>query len=73
MAIVGFQDELVNLDVNEVCFAVQDVPNTRGKLRKSQSVNEWCKCEKSDVMHTNVEYLSCGEVVKLRDTFNYRI
>ena len=44
MAIVGFQDELVSLDVNEVCVEEeQDIPNTREKLSKSQSVTEWCR------------------------------
>ena len=69
MAIVGFQDEQVSLDVNEVCFAVQDIPNTHEKLMKSQSVTELCRCGKSDVMHANVECLSCGEVVKLREGY----
>ena len=35
------------------------------KSRKSQSVSEWCRCGKWDVMHTNVESLSCGEVESL--------
>ena len=48
MALVGFQYELVSLHVNEVCFEEeQDIPNTREKSRKSQSVAEWCRCVKS--------------------------
>ena len=44
MALVGFQYELVSLDVNEVCFEEeQDISNTREKSRKSQSVAEWCR------------------------------
>ena len=58
-----FQYEPVSLDVNEVCFEEeQDIPNTREKSRKSQSVTKWCRCGKWDVMQTNVEYLSWGEV-----------
>ena len=63
MALVGFQYEPVSLDVNEVCFEEeQDILNTHEKSRKSHSVTEWCRCGKWDVMHTNVEYLSCGKV-----------
>ena len=40
MALVGFYYEPVSLDVNEVCFEEQDIPNTREKPRKSQSVTE---------------------------------
>ena len=43
MALVGFQYEPVSLDVNEVC------------LRKSQTVTEWCRCGKWDVMYTNTQ------------------
>ena len=47
MVLVGFQYEPVSLDVNEVYFEVeQDIPNTREKSRKIQSVTEWCKCGK---------------------------
>ena len=47
MALVGFHCKLVSLDVNKICFEeVQDVPNTREKSRKSQSVTEWCRCGK---------------------------
>ena len=67
MALVGFQHEPVTLDVNEVCFEEeQDIPNTRKKTRKSQSVTEWCRCGKWGVMYTNVEYLRCGKVEALR-------
>ena len=66
MALVGFQYELLSLDVNEVCFeGEQDIPDTCKKLRKSKNVTEWCRCGKWGVMHTNVEYLSCGEVEAL--------
>ena len=42
MAFIGFQYETVSLDVNKVCFEEeQDIPNTREKSRKSQSVTEW--------------------------------
>ena len=55
MALVGFQYEPVNLDLNEICFEeVQNILNTREKSRKSQSVNEWCRCGKWGIMHTNV-------------------
>ena len=41
MALVGFQYEPVNLDLNEICFEeVQNILNTREKSRKSQSVTE---------------------------------
>ena len=47
MALVGFQYELLSLDVNEVCFeGEQDIPDTCKKPRKSQNVTEWCRCEK---------------------------
>ena len=47
MALVGFQNEPINLDVNEVCFEEeQDIPNTSEKSRKSQRVTEWCRCGK---------------------------
>ena len=37
MALVAFQYEPVNLDLNEICFEeVQNIPNTREKLRKGQ-------------------------------------
>ena len=66
MALVGFQYKSVSFDVNKVCFEEeQDIPNTREKSRKSQSVTAWCRYGKWDVMHTNVEYLSCGEVEAL--------
>ena len=45
MALVGFQYEPLSLDVNKVCFE-EDIPNTREKSRKRQSVNEWCRCGK---------------------------
>ena len=63
MALVGFWYEPVSLDVNKVCFdEEQDIPNTRKKSRKSQSVSEWCRCGECGVMDTNVECLSCGKV-----------
>ena len=59
--------ELVNLDVNKVCFEEeQDIPKRREKSKKIQNVTEWCICWKwDDVMHTNVEYLSCDEIEAL--------
>ena len=73
MALLGVQYEPVSLDVNEACFEEeQDIPNTGEKSRKSQSVTEWCRRGKLDVMHKNVEYLSCGEVEVL-GYFYYRI
>ena len=66
MALVGFQHEPVSLDVNEVCFEEeQDIPNTREKSRKILSVKGWCRCGRWHVMHTNVEYLTYGEVEAL--------
>ena len=63
MALVGFQYETISLHVNKVCIEEQqDIPNTSEKSRKSQSVTESCRCGKLDVMHTNVEYLSCDKV-----------
>ena len=42
MALVGFQNEPVSLDVNKVGFEEeQNIPNTREKPRKSESVPEW--------------------------------
>ena len=59
MALVKFQYEPVSLGVNEVCFdKEQDIPNTRKKSRKSQTVTESCRCGKCGVMDTTVEYLS---------------
>ena len=47
MALAGFWYEPLSLDVNEVCFEEErDIPNTREKSRKSQSVTEWCRCGK---------------------------
>ena len=47
MALVGFLYESESLDVNDVCFEEeQDIPNTRKKSRKSQSVAEWRRCRK---------------------------
>ena len=47
MALVGLQYEPVSLNIKEVCFEEeQDIPNIREKPRKSQSVTEWCRCEK---------------------------
>ena len=58
--------EPVSSDVNEVCFEEeQDIPNACKKFKKIQSVTECYRCWKWDVMHTNVEYLSCGEVEAL--------
>ena len=63
MALVGFQYEPISLDINEVRFEEeQNTHTTCEKSRKSQSVTEWCRCMKWDVMLTNVEYLSWGEV-----------
>ena len=47
MTFTGFWYEPVRLDVNEVClYDEQDIFNTPEKLRKSQSITEWCRCEK---------------------------
>ena len=63
MALVGFQYKPVSLDVNEVCFdEEQDIPNTREKLRKSQSVTNWCRCGKHGEMDAYDECLSSCEV-----------
>ena len=44
MALVGFHYELVSLDVNEICFEEEyDIPYTREKWRKIQSVTELCR------------------------------
>ena len=61
-----FKNEPVSLDVNKVCFEEeQDIPITREKSRKSQSITELCRCWQWGTMYTNVEYLSCGEVEAL--------
>ena len=66
MALVGVQYEPVNLDGNEAWFEEgQDISKTREKSRKTQSVAEWCRCGKWDVMHSNFEDLSCGELEAL--------
>ena len=45
MALVGFQYEPVSLDVNEVYFVEeQDIPSTREKLGKIQSVWDTFNC-----------------------------
>ena len=63
MALAGFQYEPVSLDVHEVCFEEeQDLRNTGEKSRKSQSIVECCRCGKWGVMHTNAEFLICGEL-----------
>ena len=36
MALVGFQYEQGSLDVNEVCFEEQNIPNTLEKSRKGR-------------------------------------
>ena len=73
LVLVGFQHKPVSLDVNKVCFDEEhDIPNTREKSSKSQSVTEWYKCRKFGVKDTNVECLSCGEIRAL-DTSNYQI
>ena len=49
----------MSLDVNKVCFdEEQDIPNSREKSRKSQSVTDWCRCGKCGVLETTVECLS---------------
>ena len=77
MALLGFQYEPVSFDVNEVYFVEgQDIPNMGEKSRKSQSVIEWCRFGNWDIMHTNLDYLSCcSEVKTLRFdlSFYYRI
>ena len=56
----------MSLDVNKVCFDKEhDIPNTREKSRRSQSVNEWYRCGKCEVMDTDFECLSFGEVEAL--------
>ena len=52
MALVAFQYEHASLDVNEVGFEEQAIPNIGEKSRKSQSVTDWCRCGKWDVMQT---------------------
>ena len=43
MHLVGFQHELVSLDVNKVCFDEKlDIPDTDEKSRKSQGATELC-------------------------------
>ena len=60
VVILGFQYEPISLDVKEVCFQQErDIPSTHEKSRKNQSVTKWCRC----IMHTDVEYLSCGEAL----------
>ena len=52
MVLIRFQYKPVSLDRNKVCFEEgQDIPNTREKSRKNQSVTEWCRCGKLGVMH----------------------
>ena len=47
MVLVGFQNEPVSLDINKFCFEEgMDIPNTREKSRKNQSVTECCRCGK---------------------------
>ena len=63
MDLLGFQYEPVSLDVSKVCFEEeQNIPKTREKSRKSWSVTECCRCEKWDLMPTNVGYFSWDEV-----------
>ena len=66
MALVVFQYEPVNLDVTKSYFEVeQDIPNTREKSRKVQAILNGVDVRKCGIMHTNLEYLSCGEVEAL--------
>ena len=56
----------VRLDINEVCFKEgQDISNTHEKSRESHGFTERCRFGRRGVMHTNFEYLSCGEVETL--------
>ena len=56
----------MSLDVNKICLdQEQDIPNSREKSRKSQSVTEWCRCGKCGVIDTNVECLNYGKVEAL--------
>ena len=51
--LVGFQYKPVRLDVKKVCFdEKKDISNTGEKLRKCQSVTEWCRCGECGVMDT---------------------
>ena len=44
MALVEFYYEPVSLFLNKVCFdEEEDIPNTREKSRKCQSITEWCR------------------------------
>ena len=53
MALLEIQYAPVSLDVNKVCFDEEhDISNTNEKLRKSQSVTEWCRYGKCGVMDT---------------------
>ena len=69
MALVGFRYEPVSLDVKEVYFEEEqeslDIPNTREKSRKTESVTEWCRCGTWSAMKH--KYL----VLELRRSWNF--
>ena len=65
MALVGFHYEPTSLDVSKVCFEENRISLIHMKNQGKVSVTESCRCGKSDMMHTNVEYLSCGKVEAL--------
>ena len=73
MALIGFQYEPVSLDINKVYFEEKNIPNTRKKSRKNQGITEWCRCGKWAVRHTNIEDLSCLEILlNLNTCKNFR-
>ena len=65
MAFVGFQYEPVSLDVKKVCLKKGKTSLIRVKNQESQCFTEQCRCGNWSVIHTNVEYLSWGEVEAL--------
>ena len=71
MALVGFHYEPVTLDVNEACFdEEQDIPNTREKSRKSQSITEWCRCRSIYTSKFTGEH-PCQSVISIKLQSNF--
>ena len=56
----------MSLDLNKIGFEEElDILNMHEKSRKSQSITESGRCGKWDVMHINVECLTCCKVEAL--------
>ena len=63
MALVGFRFEPVSLDVNKCVLKKNRISLIRVKNQeKVKALLNGANVENETVMHTNVEYVSCGEI-----------